>query len=103
MDEMFRRCTGAAQEPHADGERPVPAGAAVPGAWVGYSLEGARWLIGSTGFLIAVWFSNSTADMLHLFTPFLLLALAGMNGLEETLFSKYAATLWGYETSPHRR
>jgi hypothetical protein len=85
-----------------DTERAATAGGK-PDAWVAYSMEGARWLLGSTGFVVALWSGGSLEEQLHLFAPFLLLALAGMNGLEEILFSKHAATISGREPSVYQR
>ena len=85
----------ALQEPQADQERVATANSK-PAAWVGYYLlEATRWLIGCTGLLLALSSGTSAPELLHLFAPFLLLAVAGMSGVEDLLLGRSAMMLPG--------
>jgi hypothetical protein len=91
------------QEPQADQERVATANSK-PAAWVGYYiLEGVRWLIGCTGFLLGLSSGTSTPELLHVFAPFLLLAVAGVSGVEDLLLGRSAAMLSGRGPSVRQR
>jgi hypothetical protein len=90
------------QEPQADQERVATANSE-PAAWMGYSLEATRWLIGCTGFLLALSSGTSAPELLHLFAPFLLLAVAGMSGVEGLLLGRSAMMLSGRGPSVRQR
>jgi hypothetical protein len=101
-----RGATGA-----GDGALTLRAAAADGGAEGGASrgrsicraLEVGRWVGVVAGFAFAFGHAGAPAERLHILAPWLVVALAGLTGVESVFVGKAAARLTGYVPSGYRR
>ena len=67
------------------------------------ALEIGRWICVVLGFQFAFSQGTTPQDQLHILTPWIVVSLAGLTGIESVFFGQAASQLTGYAPSAYQR
>jgi hypothetical protein len=68
-----------------------------------HALEVSRWIGVVLGFQLAFLKGANPHEQLHILTPWIVISLAGLTGIESLFFGKAASEITGYTPSAYQR